>query len=228
MSLAELAFDAKRGAERVRQWMEAVVGPALGEEGFDSCYSAIVDRAYCCPGDDDWFSFVEPQSSFSRGIVLATLRTALSERFYSEERASAKTVWDAALRHQYGNVARDFVIEAFDAYLQMRFALKWRNAVIIEHDEIESSGVKLHRAPMPLLVQVFSQYWPYDQFAYAQDIVYVWPCNSVYEAIAVWMHQCARNYRGRVLGVDISACIREVIYADGDTETLGDASGVPI
>lgn len=231
MSREELQFDAQRGGECVRRWLETVVASALGEEGFDLCYTTVMDEAYACPGDDDWFAVKEPQTTFSRGLVLATLRTQLSKRYYSEERANPATVWDAATRYLYGNVARDFVLEATNNYFMSHFNLRWYEAVVVQHAELEGSHVKLYRAPIPLLIQPFSQYWVYDQHAYAQDICYTWPTNNIYEAIAVWMHQCRRNYNGRVFGTDISACIARVLHdadvfaaggnQDGDNECLG-------
>jgi hypothetical protein len=141
-----------------------------------------------------------------------TLRPTFSKRYFSEERANAATVTEAALRYKYGNVAREFVIEAIDMYLRMHYNCKWRAAVVISHAEIESSQLKLFRAPVPLLIQVFSRYWVYDKYAYGGDTVRVWPTDSIYESIAVWMHQCLVNYQGRVFDVDLSLLLNKILY----------------
>jgi hypothetical protein len=73
MTVSELGdFDPQRGGELVKEWFRTTICPSLGEEGFDDCYTTILDEAYDCPGDDIWYSFKEPQSAFSRALVLST------------------------------------------------------------------------------------------------------------------------------------------------------------
>jgi hypothetical protein len=111
----------------------------------------------------------------------------------------------------HGHVAREFVLEAIDLYFRTHYNLKWRSAVVLGNDDIAHSQVNLVRDPFPLLIQVFSSYWTYDKFAYPADTAYVWPADSIYESIAVWMHQCVRNYRGVVAGVDVRAVLVGVL-----------------
>ena len=101
MSQEELDFDAKRGGELVKEWFVKVICPSLGEEGFDECYTRVMDESYECPGDDYWYSYREPQGSFSRGSVLSILRPTFAKRYFSEERANVATVADAAERYKY-------------------------------------------------------------------------------------------------------------------------------
>lgn len=95
--------------------------------------------------------------------------------------------------------------------MRMHYNLKWRSGVIVAHNELETAHVKLCRAPIPLLLQVFSRYWVYDSFAYPRDVAYVWPTDSIYETVAVWMHQCRRNYHCRVFGTDLTLLINQVL-----------------
>lgn len=55
MTQEELDFDAVRGGERVKEWFVHTVCASLGEEGFEQCYTHVMNEAYECPGDDEWY-----------------------------------------------------------------------------------------------------------------------------------------------------------------------------
>lgn len=54
MTHVELQFNVKAGGESVKHWFTTVVCRSLGEEGFDDCYTLVMDESYECPGDDFW------------------------------------------------------------------------------------------------------------------------------------------------------------------------------
>jgi hypothetical protein len=196
--------------EQVRTWFRKDVCDSLGQDAFDDCYNGVLEDAYSVPGDKKWFKFNFPERPMAVGSILHEFRPELAKVYFSEERATKKTLWASAERYRHGFVARAFVFKAIDDYMINRYTLEWRDYVVIEEQEFGSQMAKIYGENTPFLVQVMSRYWVFDNASQPQDICYTWPTDCIYESIAVWFHILLTRYRGICMGVDLSHLINQI------------------
>lgn len=173
-----------KATEKVYKWVEHAV-TMFPDEAFDQLYEEVQDLGYAYVGDDAWFRFSMVGKIHSRTACIHELRPHMRRRYFRETRLnSAVVLKNARSKH----LARLFVLRAVDEHLRSLVPnLHWSNGVQVESDGIEMTRFKLENPISPMLVQVFSSYWPYHN-----GKVHV--CDDVYEAIAVWWLMLRRHY----------------------------------
>lgn len=158
------------------QWLTRVV-ETFADEAFDDLYTNNSAEGYQFVGDDAWFKFAWPARIHSRGACINELRPHLSKRFYSDGQVNKRIVLTIA---RSSHVARIFIFKAVDEYIKMKVPnTHWINGVVVSNNGIEMSAHALQSDRAPLLLQVFSTYWVYDN-----GRVHV--CDDVYEAVGMW------------------------------------------
>lgn len=198
--------------ENVRQWIYDVVCKDMRNESFESCYYNVIKLAYNVPGDYDWYRYKYPAMPTNQGTMLQELRPLLFRWYGSEDRGDAHTLWISADRYRMGFVGRQFIVTVLDDYLKNFYKLSWEKYVIVQDHLLnrENQFSKMFSEPTPLLIQVMSRFWVYDNASWPQDQCYVWPTDSIYEAIAVWFHILVTRYHGRCMELDLNELIKSV------------------
>lgn len=185
-----------------RAWVDRVVN-GLADEAFEDLYSEMLPTAYGFVGDDAWFRYSR-NAVHSRGACIAALRPHLHKRFFSEQQVTRKSILNTT---QSAYASRLFVLRAVDEYLRIQVShCRFMDAVVIFNEGIEMSAYVLETAKCPLLLQVFSSFWPY-----CQGRVYV--CDDIYEALGVWMHLLQTEYHGCLHNADLSHVLPKTIVA---------------
>lgn len=186
--------------ERVKEWCTKILA-SFADDAFEDLYADNMPKGYAFAGDDGWFRFSRT-GVHSRGACIAELRPHLHKRFFSEEQVSRRSVINTT-RDSY--VSRLFVLRAIDEFLKIQISrLRWMNAVVVMNDGIEMSAYKLQTNLAPVLLQVFSSFWPYDQ-----GRVYV--CDDIYQAVGVWFWLLATRYNGMLYDCDLSEFVSQIV-----------------
>jgi hypothetical protein len=190
--------------ERVRLWVADVVD-SLGQEGFEDCYAKACEEAYNFPGDREWFKYRYPNLPAQTGPILDCFRKKYAERYYMDYRASKDSVLGVIDQASHsGSAARIFVLNAVDQYMKTQFSIPWRDGLVIDNNALEGNQVKLYRSKAPYLLQVFSRHWVYDKAA-------VYPCDSLYQSLAIWMYLLKYRYRSTVFGVSLDRLVKKIV-----------------
>jgi len=194
----------KAMVKRVEEWISDVVD-SLGNEGFEDCYAKACEEAYNFPGDREWFKYRYPNLPAQTGPILDCFRKKYSERYYMDYRASKESVLGVIDQASHsGHAARIFVLNAIDQYMKTQFSIPWRDGLVIDNVSLEGSQIKLYRNKAPYLFQVFSRHWVYDRAS-------VYPCDSIYESLAIWMYLLKYRYRSCAFGVSLERLISKIV-----------------
>ena len=193
-----------RVVERIREWVTDLVD-GLGPEGFEDCYSNACEEAYNFPGDREWFRYRYPDLPAQTGPILDCFRKEYAKRYFTEYRVSKESVLGAVDQTSHmGHTARIFVVNAVDQYMKTQFGIPWRDGLVIDNSAIEGAQVKLYRSKAPYLLQIFSRHWVYDRAV-------VYPCDNMYESLAIWMYILQRRYQSKVFGVSVDELISKIV-----------------
>lgn len=191
--------------ERCKAFIERVARQ-MSSDAYEDCYLGTCEEAYDVPGDQAWFAYKFPGKQNARGNILYDLRPAVNKRYWQEPHVTLKTVMNASLMPQpryFGHIGHLFVLNVMDSFMRAR-NVQWRDACVIDQDGIEMSAFKLTRAQCPLLLQVFSRYWVYDDAFY-------YPTDDIYEALAMWLVLLRDEYEGVLFGTPMHEAIRRVL-----------------
>ncbi len=184
------------------EWVATIVD-SFADEAFEDLYHGVNAEGYQFVGDDGWFKFLWPQKIHSRGACITAFRPHLYKRFYSETMLSKRAVLIAARAGNY--VAKLFVFKAIDEYVKIRVPnVHWTNAVVIANPGIEMSTYKLTTDLAPMLLQVFSSYWPYDK---GRVVV----CDDIYEGVGVWFWLLMTRYKCTLFDRDLKEIVKQVV-----------------
>jgi len=190
--------------DRIQHWIVELVD-ALGAEGFEDCHAKASEEAYNFPGDREWFKYRYPDLPAQTGAILDCFRKEYAKRYFTEYRVSKESVLGAVNQTSHmGHAARIFVLNAVDQYMKTQFNFPWRDGIVIDNDAIEGAQVQLFRNKTPYLLQVFSRYWVYDDAT-------VYPCDNLYETLAIWMYILKHRYKSTVFSISIDRLISKII-----------------
>jgi len=177
------------GGQRVRAWMERVVIPAFPAEALVDLYASVCEETYrAYVGDRLWFPYCFPNAIVSTGAILGKLRPHLQRRFFSEQDMNVKLLVEHAA-HGTHHAARLLMLRIVTKYIQMRWEhFSWDDAVVLSSEDMDYDAEKLVRPhTAPLLVQVLSNYWAYDDRR-------VFITDNAFESIAAWFHVLRERY----------------------------------
>jgi hypothetical protein len=92
--------------------------------------------------------------------------------------------------------SREFLLLAISDYIQNKTngVAKWHNAVVLRNRELNMSLYQLTANLAPLLVQVFSHYWVYDDGK-------VHMTGNIYETLSIWFSLLNEKYGGKLHGI---------------------------
>jgi hypothetical protein len=191
--------------DRTKAWVKRLM-ESIAEDAFEDIYADNMPKGYAFVGDDNWFKF-SVQGVHSRGACIAQLRPHLHKRFFSQNQVTPHSVLSTT-KESY--VSRLFVLRAIDEHLKIQLSrVRFLNASVVMNEGIEMSAYKLQTNLVPVLLQVFSSFWPYDQ-----GRVYV--CDDIYEAVGVWFWLVKKRYRSQLYDCDLSSIMPHIIVPDGE------------
>ena len=186
--------------ERTKTWVSHLM-ESLAEDAFEDMYANNLPQAYAFVGDDNWFKF-SVQGVHSRGACIAQLRPHLHKRFFSQDQVTPHSVVSTT-RDAY--VSRLFVLRAIDEHLKIQLSrVRFLNAAVVMNAGIEMSAFKLETNLVPVLLQVFSSFWPYDK-----GRVYV--CDDIFEAVGVWFWLLQQRYGGQLYDCDVRSILPHIV-----------------
>lgn len=186
--------------ERTKAWVTRIM-ESIAEDAFEDIYADNMPKGYEFVGDDNWFKFSQ-QGVHSRGACIALLRPHLHKRFFSQNQVTPHSVLSTT-NDSY--VSRLFVLRTIDEHLKIQLSrVRFLNAAVVMNDGIEMSAYKLQTNLVPVLLQVFSSFWPYDQ-----GRVYV--CDDIYEAVGVWFWLVQQRYQGRLYDCDLTSILPHIV-----------------
>ncbi len=190
--------------DRVEQWVNVVVD-SLGKEGFDDCYAKACEESYNFPGDLEWFKYRYPNLPAQTGPILDCFRKKYAERYYMDYRASKESVLGVIDQDSHsGSAARIFVLNAIDQFMKTHFSIPWRDGLVIDNNALEGNQIKLYRSRAPYLLQVFSRHWVYHNGN-------VYPSDSMYQSLAIWMYLLKERYNCQVFGVSLERLVTKIV-----------------
>lgn len=179
---------------KFKTWFETVVCAAIGPSGYEKNKERACEEAYKIPGDDEWFTYRNPNALLNRGAVLDTIRKSLAKKYYAESAVSLEaTLSTVDSRDYYGRCSRLFVLYAIDAYMQMKFRLDWYDIVVIEHEKLYADSVKLFLDKLPHLVEFTNSFCVHHKGQFYQS-------NSIYETLAFWFDIVDVEFDSTILG----------------------------
>jgi hypothetical protein len=190
--------------ESTRNWICTLVH-SFADEAFEDMYNSIVPEGYNFLGDDRWFRYYWPHKIHSRGACINNFRPHLHKRFFSESTLNRETVLKA---YKSSHVARLFILKAIDEYLKIQLArVQWMNAVVVYNEDIEMASSILEQSRVPVILQVFSSFWLYDEFC-------VHVTDDLFEVIGLWFYILKSKYGCMLYDVDMSVIIDDVFCPD--------------
>lgn len=192
--------------ELVKQVTDWIVGFVNGfaDEAFIDMYVENCPFAYNFPHDDEWFKYAHFTEVHSRAACLAKFRPHLYRKFFSEERITKRLLMES-VNQTYA--ARTFMFKAITNYIQIvtnNCEIKWDNGVVIHSHEIHMSAYVLQTNKCPIILQVFSSYWCYDEGS-------VYMTDNVFEALAMWFYLFHTKYDDTLYGHHLGALVAEVL-----------------
>lgn len=200
--IKEYPQDTSAMVKRTKAWIKQIT-ESLAEDAFEDIYSNNLPLAYAFVGDDGWYKFSET-AVHSRGACIAKFRPHLHKRFFSEAQVTPHSVLSTTADSY---TSRLFVLRAINEHLKIQIPrLRFMSAAVILNDGIEQSAYTLHVNKVPVLLQVFSSFWPYDE-----GRVYV--CDDIYESVAVWFWLLHKRYNNYLYDCDLTEFIDQVIVS---------------
>lgn len=178
----------------------------MGDDAFDDCYTGTCDEAYAIPGDSEWFAYKYPTKQPAMGNILYQLRPELNKRYWKEGNVALDTVLSASRQPRpsyFMHTNQLFIINALDGYFRAS-GVMWRNAAVVSQEGIELSAWKLSRPTCPVLLQVFSRWWVYNDLFYQ-------PCDDIYEAIAVWFRILRQHYDDTLFSISLADVANKIL-----------------
>lgn len=196
--------------KNTKAWVSRLM-ESIAEDAFEDIYADNMPKGYEFVGDDNWFKFSQ-QGVHSRGACIAHIRPHLHKRFFSQNQVTPHSVISTT-NDSY--VSRLFVLRAIDEHLKIQLSrVRFLNAAVVMNEGIEMSAYKLQTNLVPVLLQVFSSFWPYDQ-----GRVYV--CDDIYEAVGVWFWLVQKRYRGQLYDCDLSSILPHIVsLGEEERETI--------
>lgn len=187
----------------IRAWVRRII-ELMPEDAFEDMYNKVAQQGYNFAGDDNWFRYYWPTSKIhSRNACIYELRPHLHKRFCAEGVSCSKQSIINATNPNH--LQRLFIFQAIDEYIRIQVPrVKWEEAVIIDNGDIELSEYKLQSNLAPLLFQVLSHHYAYDQ-----GKLHV--CSDIYETIGVWFYLVHSRYKNFLFDCDITGVIRSVL-----------------
>jgi hypothetical protein len=202
-----------------KQWIHDITH-SMGDDAFDDIYMSTLPIAYSFVGDDNFFK-ASRTAVHSRGACIAAFRPHLHKRYFSE----AQITRDSVLNSTHKNYAsRLFVLHVIDTHLRIHLKqVRWLNAVLVMNDGIEMSAYKLETNLVPVILQVFSSFWVYDQAR-------VHICDNVNEAVGVWFWLLKTRYRSTLFDCNMSLFVNQVVplLMEQEEQPTNEPAGVSI
>ena len=75
---------------------------------------------------------------------------------------------------------------------------------MVDNGGIEMSSWKLSRPQCPIILQVFSRYWVYNDAEY-------YPTDNIYETLAMWFVLLRDEYDSCLFGTDMTDIIKQIL-----------------
>lgn len=172
--------------ESVGHWLKTIVSE-MPEEAFCDMYGDICNVAYNFAGDRDWFRYKWPFKVYTVSIAIMELRPHLYRRYHSEDRTTKERCL-ATVQENY--VSRLFLLKAVQVYIHTKSGgnhIEWHQRTVIRSDQINLCSYELMSNQCPLLVQVLSSFWAYDQ-------KHVFITDSLYESIGIVLFLLRKSY----------------------------------
>lgn len=199
--------DVKHMTARAKEWITRIT-KSLAEDAFEDIYANNLPLAYAFVGDDGWYKFSET-AVHSRGACIAKFRPHLHKRFFSEAQVTPHSVLSTT-NDSY--TSRLFILRSIHEHLKIEIPrLRFIDGVVIMNDGIEQSAYTLKVNKVPVLLQVFSSFWVYDQ-----GRVYV--CDDIYETVAVWFWVLHKRYNNHLYDCDLTPFIERIVIDSGEEE----------
>lgn len=196
-------------------WISKVVD-SLAEEAFEDMYNKTTPDAYAFVGDEPFFRYMHVARTFTRGAAVTTIRPHLHKRFFSESQVNKRSVLNQ-IKNNY--ISRLFVLNAIDEYIRLQLTqVHWLSAVVVTNDAIEACALKQEMGLIPLIIQVISSFWVYDN-----GKVYV--TDDLYECIGIWFWVLSKKYNSMLYDADMSEFVREIVPAEDETGGGGGGGG---
>lgn len=178
----------------------------LGVESCEEIYTDTCEQIYRLPGDAEWFSH-RYRAQPATAIILNKLRPTVETRFWQEANISVESVLSLSKQQapQFMiRAAAAFVLNVIDAHLKGTEGIAWRDAATVAQTEIELSQWKLSRSSCPLIFQVFSRWWVYDNLHYQ-------PTDSIYEALVMWARLLKTRYKCKLFDVSLKEMCDQIL-----------------
>lgn len=195
----------KRHIERCKKFV-AKVANQMSEDAYEDCYLGTCEESYDVPGDEEWFAYRFPSKQSARGNILYDLRPDLNKRYWKAAHVTVSTILNSSLMDQpryYGHTSYLFVLNVMNSYFKTR-NIAWRNACVVDNGGIEMSSWKLSRPQCPIILQVFSRYWVYNDAEY-------YPTDNIYETLAMWFVLLRDEYDSCLFGTDMTDIIKQIL-----------------
>lgn len=185
------------------QWTLKLVN-SFADEAFEDMFSSIVPEGYNFVGDDLWFKYYWPHKVHSRGACITLLRPHLHKRFFSEVNMNREVVLNAC---KTSHLSRLFVLKAIDEYLHIQLnQIAWMNACVVYNEDIEYMASVLELCKVPVILQVFSSFWLYDNCK-------VHVSDDLFEVIGLWFYMLNSKYACQLYDVDMTRIVKEVLHS---------------
>lgn len=197
------AWNAKQFVPSIKLWIERIVN-GLPDEAFVDMHFDMCSTSYKFVGDMTWFKFQSAQAVYSINSALLKLRPHLYRKYFSEEQITKKSVLESI---NTCHASRLTIFSVISSYIQIKMGtdeVQWYKGVVIHSDEIRMSHYNLSANRAPLILQVFSSYWAYDQKE-------VYMTDDFFETIAVWFLLLKNRYNSLLLGHDCSPIAEEAL-----------------
>jgi hypothetical protein len=182
-------------------WIAKVVD-SLAEEAFEDMYNRTTPDAYAFVGDESYFKYMYVARTFTRGAAVTTIRPHLHKRFFSESQVNKRSVLNQ-INNNY--ISRLFAFTAIDEYIRLYLTqVHWQSAVVVSNDSIEACALKQEMNLIPLIIQVISSFWVYDN-----GKVYV--TDNFYECVGIWFWVLSKNYNSMLYDANMIEFVREIV-----------------
>ena len=186
------------------QWILKITN-SFADEAFEDMFTSIVPEGYNFVGDDLWFKYYWPHKVHSRGACITALRPHLHKRFFSEVNMNRETVLKAC---KTSHLSRLFVLKAIDEYLHIQLSqVAWMNACVVYNEDIEYMASVLELCKVPVILQVFSSFWLYDECK-------VHVSDDLFEVIGMWFYMIKSKYACKLYDADMTGMVKEVFSSN--------------
>lgn len=200
--------------ESVAHWLKNIVSE-MPEEAFSDMYGEICNVAYNFAGDSNWFRYKWPFKVYNVSIAIMELRPHLYRRYHSEDRTTKERCL-ATVNDNY--LSRLFLLKAVQVYIHTKSGgnhIDWHGRTVIRSQEIVACTYELMANECPLLVQVMSSFWAYDQ-------KHVFITDSLYESIGVVLLLLRKSYEDCFFGHSLTFFIDQALERVSQQNLLED------